>query len=212
MVTVNCFLLEKEVFIVRKKSHILLARYLADQMPANESLQSHRKAFCLGNILPDIQPSFVTKRHEYFGTFDEVQGKIRRLVQSGAGYNDRVFWRRSGEVMHYIADYFTFPHNKNFTGNLYEHNKYEKHLKNHLKRYIESGAADRMVILPVNFGSFRELVEYIGNAHERYLLKERNIAEDVQYILSICSQVIHGILQLAAKQFGREGILIPAAC
>lgn len=212
MVTVNCFLLEKEVFIVRKKSHILLARYLADQMPANESLQSHRKAFCLGNILPDIQPSFVTKRHEYFGTFDEVQGKIRRLVQSGAGYNDRVFWRRSGEVMHYIADYFTFPHNKNFTGNLYEHNKYEKHLKNHLKRYIESGAADRMVILPVNFGSFRELVEYIGNAHERYLLKERNIAEDVQYILRICSQVIHGILQLAAKQFGREGILIPAAC
>lgn len=212
MVTVNCFLSEKEVFIVRKKSHILLARYLADQMPANESLQSHRKAFCLGNILPDIQPSFVTKRHEYFGTFDEVQGKIRRLVQSGAGYNDRVFWRRSGEVMHYIADYFTFPHNKNFTGNLYEHNKYEKHLKNHLKRYIESGAADRMVILPVNFGSFRELVEYIGNAHERYLLKERNIAEDVQYILRICSQVIHGILQLAAKQFGREDILIPAAC
>ena len=212
MVTVNCFLSEKEVFIVRKKSHILLARYLADQMPANESLQSHRKAFCLGNILPDIQPSFVTKRHEYFGTFDEVQGKIRRLVQSGDGYNDRVFWRRAGEVMHYIADYFTFPHNKNFTGNLYEHNKYEKHLKNHLKRYIESGAADRMVILPVNFGSFRELVEYIGNAHERYLLKERNIAEDVQYILRICSQVIHGILQLAAKQFGREGILIPAAC
>ena len=100
MVTVNCFLSEKEVFIVRKKSHILLARYLADQMPANESLQSHRKAFCLGNILPDIQPSFVTKRHEYFGTFDEVQGKIRRLVQSGAEYNDRVFWRRSGEVMH----------------------------------------------------------------------------------------------------------------
>ena len=69
-----------------------------------------------------------------------------------------------------------------------------------------------MVILPVNFGSFRELVEYIGNAHERYLLKERNIAEDVQYILRISSQVIHGILQLAAKQFGREDILIPAAC
>ena len=72
-------------------------------MPANESLQSHRKAFCLGNILPDIQPSFITKRHEYFGTFDEVQGKIRRLVQVGENYNDRVVWRRAGEVMHYIS-------------------------------------------------------------------------------------------------------------
>ena len=111
-----------------------------------------------------------------------------------------------------LLAFFGIIVNKSFTGNLYEHNKYEKHLKNHLKRYIESGAADRMVILPVNFGSFRELVEYIGNAHERYLLKERNIAEDVQYILRICSQVIHGILQLAAKQFGREDILIPAAC
>ena len=171
------------------------------------------KAFCLGSILPDIKPSFLTKKHEYFGTFEEIQGKMKALIDNDPKESkERVYWRRFGEVMHYMADYFTFPHNTNFTGNLYEHNKYEKHLKNHLKRYIESGAADRMVILPVNFGSFRELVEYIGNAHERYLLKERNIAEDVQYILRICSQVIHGILQLAAKQFGREDILIPAAC
>lgn len=97
----------KKCLFCRKKSHILLARYLADQMPANESLQSHRKAFCLGSILPDIQPSFVTKRHEYFGTFDEVQGKIHHLIEKSTGKcNDRVFWRRAGEIMHYIADYF----------------------------------------------------------------------------------------------------------
>ena len=111
-----------------------------------------------------------------------------------------------------MADYFTFPHNKNFTGNLYEHNKYEKHLKNHLKRYIESGAAGQMVITPVYFENFQDLVEYIRKVHERYLLKERNTAEDVQYILRTCSQVIHGILQLAARRLGRENILFPAAC
>lgn len=100
--------------------------------------------------------------------------------------------------MHYMADYFTFPHNINFTGNLYEHNKYEKHLKNHLKRYIESGAVKSMEVQPVCFGSFSELVEYIKGRHDRYLLKERNIAEDVQYILSICFQVIYGILHLVS--------------
>lgn len=47
MVTVNCFLSEKEVFIVRKKSHILLARYLADQMPANEVYSHIEKHFVL---------------------------------------------------------------------------------------------------------------------------------------------------------------------
>ncbi len=184
---------------MRKKSHILVARYLADQMPVEESLQSHRKAFCLGSILPDIKPSFLTRKHEYFGTFEEIQQKMRQLVECRSGrVKERVYWRRLGEVMHYMADYFTFPHNINFTGNLYEHNKYEKHLKNHLKRYIESGAVKSMEVQPVCFGSFSELVEYIKGRHDRYLLKERNIAEDVQYILSICFQVIYGILHLVS--------------
>ena len=75
---------------MRKKSHILLARYLADQMTVSESLQSHRKAFCLGNILPDIRPSFVTKRHEFFGTFDEIQEKLKTLVEDGVDqYRER---------------------------------------------------------------------------------------------------------------------------
>ena len=184
---------------MRKKSHILVARYLADQMSVEESLQSHRKAFCLGSILPDIKPSFLTRKHEYFGTFEEIQQKMRQLVECRSGrVKERVYWRRLGEVMHYMADYFTFPHNINFTGNLYEHNKYEKHLKNHLKRYIESGAVKSMEVQPVCFGSFSELVEYIKGCHERYLLKERNIAEDVQYILSICFQVVYGILHLVS--------------
>ena len=184
---------------MRKKSHILVARYLADQMPVEESLQSHRKAFCLGSILPDIKPSFLTRKHEYFGTIEEIKQKMRQLLECRSGrVKERVYWRRLGEVMHYMADYFTFPHNINFTGNLYEHNKYEKHLKNHLKRYIESGAVKSMEVQPVCFGSFSELVEYIKGRHDRYLLKERNIAEDVQYILSICFQVIYGILHLVS--------------
>ena len=199
MVTVNWFLSEKEVFIVRKKSHILLARYLADQMPANESLQSHRKAFCLGNILPDIQPSFVTKRHEYFGTFDEVQGKIRRLVQSGAGYNDRVFWRRSGEVMHYIADYFTFPHNKTFDGTLYQHNTYEKHLKNELKAFVLEGKADVYTEKEIHFETLNQLLQYIKEHHRRYLNCKRNIDDDIHYILTVCYQVFQGLFQLCRK-------------
>ena len=197
---------------MRKKSHILVARYLADQLPATKSLQSHRKAFCLGSILPDIKPSFLTKKHEYFGTFGEIQEKMRALVLSSpTELKERVYWRRLGEVMHYMADYFTFPHNRNFTGNLYEHNKYEKHLKNHLKRYIESGAVNSMVIQPVSFGCFQEMVDYIKDAHERYLQKERNIAEDIQYILSMCFQVIQGILQLAMKRLDQEYTVLLAA-
>lgn len=175
LVTANNLFAQKEVFILRKKSHILLARYLADQMPANESLQSHRKAFCLGNILPDIQPSFVTKRHEYFGTFDEVQGKISRLVENGlVEYNDRVFWRRAGEIMHYIADYFTFPHNKTFDGSLRQHNTYEKHLKNELKVFVESGRADIYAEKNLRFDTLNQLLDYIRERHNVYLDRKRD--------------------------------------
>ena len=200
LVTANNLFAQKEVFILRKKSHILLARYLADQMPANESLQSHRKAFCLGNILPDIQPSFVTKRHEYFGTFDEVQGKIRRLVENGLGeYNDRVFWRRAGEIMHYIADYFTFPHNKTFDGSLRQHNTYEKHLKNELKVFVESGRADIYAEKNLRFDTLNQLFDYIRERHNVYLDRKRSIEEDIHYILSVCFQVFQGLFQLCLR-------------
>ena len=159
----------------------------------------HKKAFCLGNILPDIQPSFVTKRHEYFGTFDEVQGKIRRLVQSGAGYNDRVFWRRSGEVMHYIADYFTFPHNKTFDGTLYQHNTYEKHLKNELKAFVLEGKADVYTEKEIHFETLNQLLQYIKEHHRRYLNCKRNIDDDIHYILTVCYQVFQGLFQLCRK-------------
>lgn len=189
---------------MRKKSHILLGRYLADQMPVSRSLQSHRKAFCLGNILPDIKPSFVTKRHEFFGTFDEVRDKLKFLVDEDSRLlHERVFWRRLGEVLHYIADYFTFPHNRTFTGTLMEHNSYEKELKNRLKTCIKSGEADRFAVQAIRFGSFEQLIDYIRERHAVYLKKTREIAEDIRYILEVCFQVFQGALQFC-------GNLVPA--
>lgn len=187
---------------MRKKSHILLAGYLADQMLDSDSLQLHRKAFCLGNILPDCKPSFLTTRHEFFGTFGSVQERIQFLVMNGTEvFNERVFWRKIGEVMHYIADYFTFPHNRTFTGGLRDHNQYEKELKKQLKQYIKSGdayhnaAAEPMI----RFKNLTALIEYVKARHERYLRKERTISDDIRYILSVCLQVVHGMIQLCME-------------
>lgn len=192
---------------LRKKSHILLARYLADQMSAASSLQSHRKAFCLGSILPDIRPSFITKRHEYFTTFDQVKESMRRLAATTPEQsNERVYWRRFGEVIHYMADYFTFPHNKTYKGNLAAHNSYEAELKNRLRECILSGAADSQLEEAKQFESFEELVEYIRERHAYYLESPRCIADDIRFILRVCYQVVQGIFQLCVrKQFHMGG-------
>lgn len=186
---------------MRKKSHILLARYLADQLTVDESLQSHRKAFCLGSILPDIRPSFVVKKHEYFSTFGEIQEKMLQLVEHGPlEGKERVYWRNFGEVLHYVADYFTFPHNRTYTGSLYEHSQYEKILKQRLKICIKSGAAGAYVFRNVYFKNLEELTEFIQVSHTSYLRKKRNITEDIQYILMVCYQVIQGIVQLCTRR------------
>ena len=186
---------------MRKKSHILLARYLADQLTVDESLQSHRKAFCLGSILPDIRPSFVVKKHEYFSTFGEIQEKMLQLVEHGPlEGKERVYWRNFGEVLHYVADYFTFPHNRTYTGSLYEHSQYEKILKQRLKICIKSGAAGAYVFRDVYSKTLEELTEFIQVSHTSYLRKKRNITEDIQYILMVCYQVIQGIVQLCTRR------------
>ena len=186
---------------MRKKSHILLARYLADQLTVDESLQSHRKAFCLGSILPDIRPSFVVKKHEYFSTFGEIQEKMLQLVEHGPlEGKERVYWRNFGELLHYVADYFTFPHNRTYTGSLYEHSQYEKILKQRLKICIKSGAAGAYVFRDVYFKNLEELTEFIQVSHTSYLRKKRNITEDIQYILMVCYQVIQGIVQLCTRR------------
>ena len=186
---------------MRKKSHILLARYRADQLTVDESLQSHRKAFCLGSILPDIRPSFVVKKHEYFSTFGEIQEKMLQLVEHGPlEGKERVYWRNFGEVLHYVADYFTFPHNRTYTGSLYEHSQYEKILKQRLKICIKSGAAGAYVFRDVYFKNLEELTEFIQVSHTSYLRKKRNITEDIQYILMVCYQVIQGIVQLCTRR------------
>lgn len=193
---------------MRKKSHILLARFIADQMDTAQELQSHRKAFCLGSVLPDMKPSFLTKKHEFGGTFSEIQDKMKELTVECEleSRNERVYWRQLGEVIHYVADYFTFPHNVTYEGTLLEHGQYEKTLKNRLKSYILSGQADIHVRQDLVFENFHELSHFIKKSHELYLSKERNVAEDMEFILTICYQVVQGMFRLLKEKGVRPAV------
>ena len=51
----------------------------------------------------------------------------------------------------------------------------------------------------IPFASVAELTEYIRSSHECYLAKIRNVAEDIDYILNVCFQVIQGIFCLCIQ-------------
>ena len=184
---------------MRKKSHISLARYLVRHLDA-EGLQEHHKAFYLGSILPDCRPSFFTKKHEFSSTFEEIKEKIESLICNYELYytNARAYFRHLGEVMHYIADYFTFPHNKHYHGTLKEHCKYEKYLKWELKDYIRK-YEEKNVHEVYLFKDKQMLFDYIAGMHQEYKETRGGMQQECEYIVRLCQMVAVGILHLLGR-------------
>lgn len=185
---------------MRKKSHISLAMYLVDSLPEGE-LYRHRKAFYLGSILPDCKPSFLTTRHEIEVTFPKVQQEIAGLcsIKPLTTSDMRVFCRRLGQVMHYIADYFTFPHNQHFPGNLKDHCSYEEQLKQKLRSFLKSEEAKQARSKALTFLTPEELCCYIQERHAEYRTKLSNVENDIHQIIAVCYQVLCGIWSLMLK-------------
>lgn len=200
---------------MRKKSHISLAKYIVNSL-AEQDMLKHKKAFYLGSILPDCKPSFLTVRHEMEGTFPKLQQEMKDLVARRIDFqiNTRVFYRNLGEIIHYIADYFTFPHNAHYTGNLKDHCAYEEQLKNSLREYIRSGEAQKnCTCIAANAGmlnSTEAICEFIQMAHDRYVKIKNTVEEDCRQIVALCYQVVEAII-LLIKNKSAEVIMLSVA-
>lgn len=193
--------------MMRKKSHISLAKYIVNSLEEQDMVK-HKKAFYLGSILPDCKPSFLTERHEIEGTFPKIQQEMKMLVERKQDFriNTRVFYRSLGEIIHYIADYFTFPHNAHYTGSLKEHCAYEEQLKKSLREYIRSGEAEEnRVWFGSNTGALNStdaICEFIRIAHDRYVKLNNNVREDCRQIVALCYQVAEAVVLLSKAGIG----------
>lgn len=193
-------------YTMRKKSHISLGNYLIKSMQIR-TLEQHKKAFLLGSILPDCKPSFLTKRHEINETYDEVKEMMVELTEDWELFfnTPHVYWRRVGEVLHHVADYFTYPHNEGYEGSLKDHCMYEKWLKHYLKFYILSGKAWKNREAIQEFSCAEELFEYLETKHEEYMKSKHNVEGDVRYITIVCLQTLAGMYQLLSDRIRETG-------
>lgn len=186
---------------MRKKSHISLARFLV--LNSNdEKLKKHKFAFYLGSILPDIKPSFLYKKHEMEKTFPMVKKEMASLSGDfDQKYKNQQtkYYRNLGQVTHYLADYFTFPHNTIFPGSLKDHVTYEEKLKHSLRTYIKSGEAIEKEDEILAITTFQELVLYIEKNHMHYLSETKGLECDMQHIVNMNLQVILSISSLFQK-------------
>ncbi len=193
---------------MRKKSHISLAKYLMNNLNVQD-LCEHKKAFYIGSILPDIKPSFLTKRHTIEETFDILINEIKKITidyDINKGINS-YYARHLGVITHYLSDYCTFPHNSIFTGTLSEHCYYEKELKFSLKEYVQSASAQRQRTECKKSQTIEEISLFIQKTHQEYLRAIKTVKGDIQYIIELCFKVVDAILmffELEWKHFKSE--------
>lgn len=183
---------------MRKKSHIALAKYIVESLNQQELIQ-HRKMFYIGSILPDCKPSFLTVKHEINGTIELVSNAIERLTSLDLSVDKNVkkFVRDLGQVLHYIADYFTFPHNSNYPGNLKDHCSYEEMLKRSFKEYIRSGEVFRQEHDIISIYTVEDIKSFILEKHKEYMEKLSWVERDVKSIAEVCRQVAVSIIHIA---------------
>lgn len=187
---------------MRKKSHIRLARYIVAHTVYHEFIR-YRKSYYLGSILPDCMPSFITTKHNIDETFPMLKGEIRSLTrrQSQETFTDRYFTRHLGEVLHYLADYFTYPHNSCFQGGLKVHCSYEKQLKHRLREFLNSPDAGKTIAGQMrHLNNAEEIIEYIVCRHREYLRCEPSVENDCRFILETCFTVSEAISRLYVRQ------------
>ena len=180
---------------MRKKSHVSLANHLIERFESDAFIK-HTKSFKFGNLAPDLVPTFFTKRHEINSTFDIVEKKINRIIET-YDYNKgltRLHTKDLGVIIHFIADYFTFPHNETYTGTLKEHCTYEKELKYALKLYVNH--IDMKDNSDDTHQSTSDICEYIRNCHTKYKCQLQNLQNDCKHIVEVCANVIRAIFDL----------------
>lgn len=185
---------------MRKKSHISLAKYLMNNMKV-QALHNHKKAFYIGSILPDLKPSFLTKRHTIEDTFEILIEEIKKVtvdydIHKGIS---SYYARHLGVITHYLSDYCTFPHNSIFDGSITEHVYYEKELKYSLKEYVNREDTQREREQNQRLLSLDDIIKLIKKTHKEYLRAIKVVHEDIRYIIELCYRVVDAILLFLEK-------------
>lgn len=195
---------------MRKKSHISLAKGIISGLEC-ENRVTHRLSFYVGSIWPDCVPSFITKRHNIIETFDVFDKRMKKFVSKFNEKKDMGMMStfRMGMVMHYIADYFTFPHNMHFDGGFKDHCSYEEDLKHAMYRFVEGVREKNEAFRIQVLDSIEQIKVYIVKKHNDYVEQgPSECAMDCRYSLEACMSVFASLLSItAAEHFATDNVV-----
>lgn len=173
---------------MRGKSHrqlgaVLAANYL-EGAPA-----LHRRAFLLGCIQPDRNPTTYLKGslrcqllhgHHYDNAEPFLMRISARLERRSKLH--LLDYYTAGKLIHYTADAFTYPHNSTFSGDLGQHRQYEIRLQKIFLRFLENPETVPTVGTSV--------IDTIRSCHREYLSAAGSALRDARYAFSVSCRIM----------------------
>ncbi len=173
---------------MRKKSHISLSRGVITGL-GEENLIKHRYTFYIGSIVPDCIPSFIVRRHNMEQTFDIFVKHMEKFADK-LKKKEKIGFRQSirmGMIMHYIADYFTLPHNSHYEGGFKEHCVYEAQQLKFMRNFVGKVREGQLKVeRPDALKDVKQIVEYIKTKHQEYVQLHQGVKEDCEFSLEAC--------------------------
>jgi hypothetical protein len=113
------------------------------------------------------------------------------------------FCRHLGVIVHYISDFFTYPHNAHYPGSLRDHCIYEEELKKELRSYVHSPEAVRHREEDT-LHTPQEILTFVQRMHDTYKEAESIVKRDCRYIVGLCHDVVDAILYLLEHMTASE--------
>ncbi len=187
---------------MKHREHIALAEHLLTLLPEKLSDRGLRRAFLLGNLLPDYNPFTYlrgirqSKRmagHNADYSDPHLRRVIRRLLKKGIRSHSDAY--SLGTVIHYTADSFTYPHTSHFCGRMAAHNRYERELQAVFEALLAEEKRHPGSPLPV-----RAPLSYLEREKESYTAAPHSLQKDAATILRVCSVLFVSFFQEKTTQ------------
>lgn len=179
---------------MQTKDHKMLAEFLIHGMKYYIP-PFYIKAFLLGSVEPDINKFTylhgLIRGEKFHGhNYENIMPVMKKLfysIEKKQNLGIREYYHL-GKLMHYIADAFTFPHNRMFKGNLRDHWEYEEELHQKFNCLLPKRKIERKFTTSCDFRCIEIL-------HEEYLQNACTYEDDCKYILNATEMIFLEVTQ-----------------
>lgn len=158
---------------MNKSGHLMITEDFSPKI-----CQKHRFFMKLGSILPDLLPGTYLTGHTWTASLDKIYAKMKRLEWNGK--MNAFSFLTLGYILHYIEDYFTYPHNIWFDGSLADHVVYEKKFSEYIRSKKTSPIQENKNSSCAM--SAELLLDYLYQTHKDYEKEVPGFENDLNYI------------------------------